>query len=134
MPNINIVFLAGHLTKDPEIKTVGAKETTLARFTLAVNDGFGDNKQAHFHNVNAWGKTAEACGKFLKKGSAAMIEGRLLNNNYEDKDGVKHYGYQVTADKLHLLGGGGTKKTKQTPKADVEEIDLDDYDLDDMPF
>ncbi len=83
---MNKVILCGNLTKDPDIRyTQNGKAT--ARMSIAINS-YGENKTAEYFNLVAWEKTAELCGKYLHKGSKVLVEGRLKNNNYKDKNGV----------------------------------------------
>ena len=65
-------------------------------------------EEAEFHRVTAWGKTAEACEKFLAKGRQVYVEGRLKTTTYEDKrDGIKRYQTGIVAEHVQFLGGRG---------------------------
>ncbi|MEO6948573.1 MAG: single-stranded DNA-binding protein, partial [Ginsengibacter sp.] len=61
--------------------------------------------ETQWHNLIAWGKVAEIVEKYLNKGSEVAIEGKLMNNNYTDKDGNKRYNTEVQVHELLLLGG-----------------------------
>lgn len=78
--NVNVVFLLGNLTRDPELKAL-TNGGSIATFTLATNRRVkkGDEKveEAEYHNVVVFGRQAESCAQFLKKGSNAHIEGRI---------------------------------------------------------
>lgn len=107
MASFNKVFLLGNLTRDPETKVVpsGTKVTT---FGLATNRTFLDKtgekqEDVCFITVLVWGKAAEACGTFLKKGRQVLIEGRLQYRAWE-KEGVKHSVHEVVADRVQFLG------------------------------
>ena len=66
---VNVVVLIGRLIKDPEVKyTAGEKPTAVARFSIAVNDGYGENERTSFINIVAFGNQAEICESFLSKG------------------------------------------------------------------
>ena len=97
---MNKVHLIGRLTRDPEIRyTQNGK--AMARFTLAIDDGYGDNKRTDFPTVTVWGKTAETIGNSLHKGSKVAVNGKITTSSYE-KDGQKVYTTEVTAD---MYGG-----------------------------
>ena len=133
MPNFNEITLIGHLTKDPEVKYT-QQGTQLANFGLAVNRFKKD--EVDFFNITAWDKQAKVCGDYLKKGASVMVKGELNFRDYETQDGQKRKTHTVNLRNMVMLGGksDSDKPVKKQPKADVEEIDLDDYDLDDMPF
>jgi single-strand DNA-binding protein len=100
----NSVQLIGRPGMDPEVKTI-ANDRKMARFTLATNDYYYNKKgerveEAQWHNLVAWGKTAEIVEKLVKKGKEIVIEGKLASNTWEDKEGVKHYNVQVVINEL----------------------------------
>jgi single-strand DNA-binding protein len=91
----NNVKLIGRLGAQPEIVTFDSGRQ-LARFTLATNERYKDKSGqwkdlTQWHNINAWGKTAERIQKALSKGQEIMLEGRLVNQAYESKTGEKRY-------------------------------------------
>lgn len=98
----NKVILIGRLGRDPELKTAQSGKS-YCNFTLATNDGFGDNKRTDWHNVTAFGITAESICKYLKKGSICTIDGRIQYESYE-KDGVKHNTTKIIADRATFIG------------------------------
>ena len=98
----------GHLGTDPEVKEVGEGKK-LARFSLATNSSYRrpDGEQVtetHWHNLIAWGKTAEVVEKYLGKGQEVSIEGKLTNRNWEDQEGKKHYITEVVVNELLMVG------------------------------
>ena len=100
----NSVQLIGRPGMDPEVKTI-ANDRKMARFTLATNDFYVNNKgerveETQWHNLVAWGKTAEIVEKLVKKGKEVVIEGKLASNTWEDKEGVKHFNVQVVINEL----------------------------------
>lgn len=100
----NKVQLIGNLGMNPEVKEVGDKKT-LAKFSIATNDYYKDSQgekveETHWHNVVAWGKTAEIAQNHLKKGTQAAIEGKLITRRYEDKDGNMKYVTEVLANEI----------------------------------
>ena len=103
----NSVQLIGRPGIDPEVKTI-ANDRKMARFTLATNDYYFNNKgerieETQWHNIVAWGKTADIVEKLVKKGKEIMIEGKLASNNWEDKEGVKHTQVQVIINEILAL-------------------------------
>jgi single-strand DNA-binding protein len=104
----NKVQLIGNLGNTPEIKTTESGKK-LAKFSLATNETYrnaaGDKiKETQWHNVVAWGKTVDVIEKYLDKGSEVVIEGKLVNRNYTDKNGVKKYSTEVQVNELLMIG------------------------------
>jgi len=103
----NKVQLIGYLGANPEVKTT-ENNKMLARFSIATINYYKNAKgekqeDTQWHQVVAWGKTAELAEKYLQKGSKVTIEGKLNNRQYEDKDGVKRYITEVVANELLFL-------------------------------
>lgn len=108
----NQVRLIGFLGADPEVKTLESGKK-LARFSLATNESWTNDKgekvtETTWHNLVAWEKVAEIVERFLLKGSEVAIEGKLVNNSYEDKEGVTRYSTQIQVNELLLLGKKAT--------------------------
>ena len=105
----NKVQLIGNLGMDPEIKTLdGGKK--LAKMSIATNEIYknakGESvKETQWHNLIAWGKTADIIEKYLKKGNEVAVEGKLINRNYTDKDGLKRYITEIQVNELLMIGG-----------------------------
>ncbi len=104
----NRVQLIGNLGNDPEIIDLESGKK-LAKFSIATNEtyknGQGDVvKNTEWHNVVAWGKTAEIIEKYLAKGNEVAIEGKLTSRSYEDKDGIKRYVTEINCNELLMLG------------------------------
>lgn len=95
---MNSVVLIGNLTRDPELRYAsGGNQTAVCRFTIAVNDGFGENKRTSFIPIVVFGKPAENCDRYLQKGSKVCINGRIQTGSYE-KDGRTIYTTDVVAN------------------------------------
>lgn len=115
--NLNRVFLMGNLTRDPELRYIPSGQA-VCTLGLAVNNkyGTGDDKKEEvlFIDVNVWGKSAENCAEYLKKGRLVFIEGRLKWRQWE-KDGQKKSKIDVTAISVQFMptGGGGGGQPKQ---------------------
>ena len=105
---MNQVVLIGRLTRDPELRFIPNSGTAVARFSLAVNREFKREGQpdADFFDIVVWGKSAENCANYLKKGRLCAVNGSMRNNNYEDKNGVKHYRVEVNANRVEFLEWG----------------------------
>ena len=104
---MNKVFLCGNLTKDMDVKIIKGKtkksdDTIVGRFTLAVNEGYGENKKATFIPVTIFNKTVENLEEFLIKGTKVNVVGRLDINNVETEEGYKTY-VSVVSNEIQLL-------------------------------
>ena len=105
----NKVQLIGNLGDNPEIVNLDSGKK-LAKFSIATNESYknakGDVvKDTQWHNVVAWGKTADIIEKYVQKGNEIAIEGKLVNRNYDDKDGIKRYVTEIVINELLMLGG-----------------------------
>jgi single-strand DNA-binding protein len=108
MVSLNKVFLVGNLTKDPELKFIPSGQA-VANLRLAVNrkwkSAAGEWKEdVCFVGVVVWGKSAEACGENLSKGSPILVEGRLQSRSWETEDGQKRSIMEVVAERVQFLG------------------------------
>lgn len=104
----NKVQLIGNLGKDPEIREVGRNNQAMARLSLATSERYktaaGEWKEeVNWHAVVAWGPKAELVGQLMRKGSRVLVEGRLVQRNYE-KDGEKRYVTEVVLNDFQLMG------------------------------
>lgn len=93
----------GRLTRDPDVRYNPNTQVAVARFTIAIDSGYGDNKRTDFPSIVVFGKMAEVVEKYLKKGSQVAVQGRLQTGSYE-KDGVKHYTTDIIASNIEFLG------------------------------
>lgn len=132
--NLNKVLLIGNLTRDPELRYVPSG-TAVATFTIAVNRVYtsqaGEKKEeTSFVRVVVWGRRAEVCGEYLRKGSPVFIEGRLQSRNWETQDGQKRSTIEVIADNVQFLRGAektqGAPGKTEAPPEEVETINLND--------
>ncbi len=128
---MNNVVLVGRLCRDPELRYT-QNGMAIARFTLAVNREYSKEKEADFINIVVWGKSAESCGNYLKKGRLTAVTGSMRNNNYEDRNGVKHYGMDVIASRVEFLEWEDRKSSDQTVNQYDGFESLED--LEDAPF
>ena len=133
MRSINKVILVGNLTRDPEMKeTTGGQPITT--FGLATNREWvtrgGDKQQsAEFHEVVAWGKLAEICNNYLKKGKLIYVEGYLKTRSWDSEDGTKRFRTEVVINDMIMLD-----KRKEGEEAAIEEelLKMDETNLDDL--
>ena len=93
---------------NPEVKTLESGKQ-MVRFSLATNESYRNAKgeritETQWHNLVAWGKTADLAGQYLKKGSEVAVEGKLINRSYEGKDGVKRFITEVVVNGFLMLG------------------------------
>jgi|SRR5665213_2044570 len=121
MASLNKVLLVGNLTKDPELRFVPSGQA-VANLRLATNRkykaGSGEWKEeVTFVSVEVWGKSAEACGEYLKKGSPLLVEGRLKLKEWTAQDGQKRSLLEVVAERVQFLGGG-QRRDGAAPVAD----------------
>jgi single stranded DNA-binding protein len=105
--NLNHFMISGNLTRDPEMRTVGADRAVTA-FTIAHNTRFkttdGEQREeVSFIDCEAWGRQGEIAAQYLTKGSAIIVEGRLKQDNWTDKEGQKRSKLKLAVDRVHLL-------------------------------
>lgn len=151
---LNKVFLFGNLTQDPELKALPSG-THVTSFGIATNRTFRDKdgnskKETQYHNIVVFGRQAETVAQYLKKGSSALIDGRIQTRSWEAQDGTKRYRTEIVADRVQFGPRPATSfqnekdvkesnKEKVKEKEEKEEIDTIDYpeeeiNPDDIPF
>ena len=106
---MNLTMLSGRLTKDPELTKAG--DFNKCDFTIAQTNP--RTKQGMFFNITAWKTTAENLCKYMKKGGLILVSASLEPTNYEDKNGVKHYGMRITAEKIEFLSNSNASDESQ---------------------
>ena len=104
----NKVQLIGNLGNDPEIVNLDGGNK-LAKFSIATNETYKNAKgekvtDTQWHNVVAWGKTAEIVENYLTKGNEVAVEGKLTHRSYETKEGDKRYITEIRCNELLMLG------------------------------
>lgn len=114
---VNKVILIGNVGTDPELKYT-TNGTGVSNFSVATNETWMDKttnerqEKTEWHRIVAWGRLAEICNQYLKKGSKVYIEGRLQTRSWEGQDGQKRYTTEIVAGEMQMLGsredsGGG---------------------------
>ncbi|MFA5942742.1 MAG: single-stranded DNA-binding protein [Candidatus Paceibacterota bacterium] len=150
---LNKVFLYGNLTRDPELKALPSGQQ-LASFSLATNRTYKDKsgqkqETTEFHNLVAFGRTAEVIAQYVKKGRPIFVEGRLQTRSWDDKEGgKKNYRTEIIVENFQFgadAKGGGTsapsgqaamgEESQAMPK-DAGEIQYPDEEInpEDIPF
>jgi single-strand DNA-binding protein len=99
---MNIVAITGSLGRDVEIRTTQTGKP-VANFSVAVSDGWGENKKTEWINIVAWDKLAELCSNYLHKGSKVLVVGKYQSRQWEDKDGNKRTAVDVVARDIEFL-------------------------------
>lgn len=144
--SINQVILMGRLTRDPEMRTT-ASGKSVTSFSLAVDRG-GQDDQADFFDITAWEKTGELVAQYLSKGRRCLVQGRLRQDSWDDKDtGKKRSKVEVVAFDVTFLdgpndgtssqdGGGSRSNAPAAAKKDDAPTEIDDkpIDLSEIPF
>ena len=153
---LNKVFLYGNLTRDPEVRALPSGQQ-VASFALATNRTYTDKngakqEQVEFHNIVAFGRTADVIAQYLKKGRPVFIEGRIQTRSWDDKaSGEKKYRTEIVVDNFQFGpsappggGAGGDKPAFQkasAPKGGASKKDEDEVQYpeetvsaDDIPF
>jgi single-strand DNA-binding protein len=123
MDGVNRVTLLGNLGTDPEIQCT-KKETTLCRFRLATSERRKNTagelvEHTEWHNIVVFGKTAENCVSFLRKGRQIYVEGRLRTRAWQDADGQTRNATEIVAGIIQFIGSKG--KAKAEPEVDASE-------------
>ena len=132
---INKVILMGRLTRDPEMRHTNSG-TPVTTFSIAIDNGYGDNKRTDFVNCLAWNKTAEFVTKYFTKGKMIIVIGRITTRSWETQDGKRAYATEVIANEVNF---GETKSSQQTATQPPMQDDDDDFtpldeEDDDLPF
>ena len=152
---LNKVFLYGNLTRDPELKALPSG-SQVANFGLATNRTYKDKSGAkqeatEFHNIVAFGRTAEVIAQYCKKGRPIFVEGRIQTRSWEGKeDGKKQYRTEIVVDNFQFGADGGkgaasgspsvasgsSAREESAPRDDGEAIKYPDEEInpEDIPF
>ena len=144
----------GRLTRDPEVRySQGASQTTVARFSIAVDRRFKREGEpdADFFNCTSFGKQAEFVERYLHKGTKVVLSGRVQNDNYTNKDGQMVYSVRIMVDEIEFAesksasgggndsgynnGGFGGGQNFQTPSGAVDGfMNIPDGIDEELPF
>ena len=156
---LNVVAIMGRLVADPELSTT-QNGTNVCTFRIACERSYskpGEQRQADFVNIVAWGKTAEFICKFFRKGSMIAIEGSMQTRHYQGKDGSNRTAVEVVANNISFAGAKAADKpavhdfdqqtrfhmqqakaAQNAPQPAYTQGSMDDFsvisDTDDLPF
>ncbi len=149
---LNKAIIIGNLTRDPEMRALPSGQK-VSSFSVATNRTWKDkdgNKQegTEYHNVVVFGKQAETCNQYLKKGQNVLVEGRMQTRSWDAGDGTKKYKTEVVADRVQFgpksasseysngVAHPSKKSSSQAEPADSGQIDYPEEDInpDDIPF
>ena len=100
---LNKCILMGRLTKDPELRHTNSGKA-VATFTVAIDNGYGENKTTDFINCVAWEKTAEFIKNWFTKGRMIVLVGRIASKTWESEDGRKNYVTEVVVNEVSFAG------------------------------
>jgi single-strand DNA-binding protein len=159
---LNKAMIYGNLTRDPESRALPSGGNVCS-FSIATNRVFKKadgtkQEQVEFHNIVVFGRQAETCAQYLKKGSPAFVEGHLQTRSWEGEKG-KQYKTEIIAERVQFgprgsgTGGGGTNRDtdaampagqrdsitdseapQKSPKEDAIDYPQEDINPDDIPF
>ena len=147
---LNKVILIGRLGKDPETRFMPNGEA-VCNFSVATSEAWNDRngqrqERTEWHNITMYRRLAEIAGQYLKKGSQVYLEGKIQSRKYTDKNGAERTAYDIIANEMKMLGGGGNDgqqaqqaqngtppepPRRQAPAAPAAPVDDDS---DDIPF
>jgi single-strand DNA-binding protein len=144
---LNKAIIIGNLTRDPELKSLPSG-IQVASFGIATNRVYKDKngqkqEQTEFHNIVVFGRQAETTAQFLRKGSSALVEGRMQTRSWDGPDGTKRYRTEVVADRIQFgpRREGDSSAPSQAPQQDNNQDVPDTIDYpeesisaDDIPF
>lgn len=134
---MNKIIICGRLTKDPEIRQTTS--TTVARYSLAVDRRFKkDGEQsADFFDCTAFGKAAEFAEKYLRKGTKMIVTGRMQQDNYTNKDGLKVYTWNLIVEEQEFAeskSASGEAPAAEEKPAGSKYVEIADGIEEDLPF
>ncbi len=146
---INKAILMGRLTRDPELRHTNSG-TPVCSFSIAIDNGYGENRSTDFINCVAWNKTAEFVSKYFTKGRMIIVIGRISTRTWEGQDGKKNYVTEVIANEVSFgeskksegnsfdapsYGGGSAVQDSIPAMPQMEEGGFSPLDTDDdLPF
>jgi len=133
-------MLIGRLTRDPELRYIASTGTPVATFTLAVDRELSREKKlemeskgqptADFINIVVWGRQAESCANYLRKGKLAAVNGRLQSRSYEGRDGIRRYVTEVVASRDEFLEWSNREDATFGSEFSDEDLDFPGIDGD----
>ena len=143
MASVNKCIFIGNLGADPEARYIPNGDA-VSSFRIACSDSWkdkstGEKKEStEWISVDAFGKLAEICNQYLKKGASVYVEGAMRTRKWQDKDGKDRYTTSIKCSEMKMLGsrsesGGGSDSQARAPKPAPASENSNDFD-DDIPF
>ena len=124
---MNKVFLSGRLGKDPELKKT-RHDSAMCKFSLATSEVGREEgktvKKTGWHNIVVFNRQAETCHQYLKKGSQALIDGKLVHRSWDKDDGTKGYSTEIHAHFVEFQGGKEDREKKESQDLSFTEVDI----------
>jgi single-strand DNA-binding protein len=128
MASVNKVMVLGNLGRDPELRhTPNGK--AVATLRVATNESWTDQagerqERTEWHMIVVWGRPAENCAQYLKKGRQVFVEGRLQTRKWQDKEGQDRWTTEIVADRVQFIGSGGGSGSGSGGGSDEDAGDL----------
>ena len=136
---VNSVRLIGNLGTNPEVKTFNDGKK-LVKLTLATSEQYKNSKGdketiTTWHSLTCWNQNAEFASKYLGKGDMIAVDGKLRNRSYEDKQGVKHWTFEIEVHELQILKRVAREQTPPTSPTPAPFVPpTQEPIIDDLPF
>jgi single-strand DNA-binding protein len=139
---LNHIQIIGHLGQDPDTKYLPSGDT-VCNFSIATTEKWVDKASGEkrdsteWHRIAVFGRLAEVCGQYLKKGSLVYVSGKLTSQKYTDKDGIERVSYTIRANEMKMLGGkpDGQDRPREAQKPSQKSVEPDPFDdSSDVPF
>lgn len=121
--NFSSIQIGGRFVRDPELR-VTPTGISVTSFTVAVNRRVGSSQVTDFYNCVAWRNTADFVTNYFKKGMSCFITGSIINKNWNDNNGIKHFGFEIVADQVHFVDSKSTGSATVDPGTG-ELVELD---------
>ncbi len=132
--DLNKAMIIGNLTRDPELRYTPNGQAVVS-FGVATNRRWNDSatgelkEEVEFHNIVAWGKLAEICNQFLKKGKKVYVEGRLQTRSWEGQDGVKRTRTEIITSDMRMLDRKGEISGEVPSKPSESDVEVEEVKL-----
>lgn len=141
--SLNKVMLIGRLGNDPEIRRTNSGGA-IANISLATSEKWKDKdsgqqqEKTEWHRVVFFGRQAEVCEEYLRKGAQIYVEGRIQTRKWQDKEGADRYSTEIIGNVMQMLGSrpenGGDRRPAQRHTAPPVDAPVDDFEDSDIPF
>lgn len=120
---MNRIIIMGRLGRDPEVRTTQSGKAVTS-FSVATSRKTKEKEVTQWHNVVAWEKLADICGKYLAKGSQVLVEGEMTYREYEDKNKVKRTQAEIVASNVQFIGSKIQDKQQAAAPSEVDDVSI----------